>query len=99
MRPYKEFIRRARKGLPADRILHSVNDFYALCQDLEKLERELSQLKQINDVSADIMGEQHDIILGYMDDEKKRGKDSMRIYDAHSKGGESHDNGSSTGGV
>jgi len=88
----KEFIRRMRKGLPVDRVLKSCDEFREFCVSLEGdarhvhiLNDTLKERERLIETLTDVIEEQHNLILGYMEADKQRGLDSGKIYSEHVK--------------
>ena len=85
-RPYEKFIEKAKKGLPSDRLIRGSDGYLELAQDIIKLADELKTHNRLIETLTDVVEDQHQIILGYMEAEKQRGLDSGKVYAEHSKG-------------
>ena len=88
VRPHEEFIKRAKKGLPSDRLITGAAAYLELARDLIQLKQEMAFLQRVNETCADVIEEQHKIITEMNDDIKSRGVDSMRLFreDAKKRG-------------
>ena len=85
VRPHEEFIKRAKKGLPSDRLITGTDGYLVLARDLILLKQEMAELVRIADTCADVIKEQHEIITSMNDDIKARGVQSMRLFHEDTK--------------
>lgn len=85
-RPHEKFIEKAKRGLPSDRLVKGSSGYLELAQDLIKLTGELKTRDRLIETLTDVVEEQHNLILSYMEADKQRGLDSGKVYTEHSRG-------------